>query len=83
MQQAAVPRIDLEAVDHHPMNIFAIDLEFDDGVGVGSLANMLELLEIEDDWNRLDSVTENDGRDFACPAQVGDTLADLFPAGRG
>jgi hypothetical protein len=65
------------------VGLLAIDLEFDDRVGVSRLSDMLELEKVERDRDRVDAVTEDDGRDLACLAQVGNVLADLGPAGRG
>jgi hypothetical protein len=83
VEQAACSRIQLEAVNHHPMDVFAIDLELNDRVRVSRPADMVELVGIQRDGDRVDAVTENDRWDFACPAQESDMLADLCPAGRG
>ena len=83
VEEAAVARIDLNAMDEDAVLVLAVDHERDDRVRVDGLAQVIELMRVEGYRNRLDTVAEDDGRHSAGLAQVRDPLADFGPAGSG
>ena len=73
--------VHLDTVDKHFVHVLAVDLELDDGVRMSRTADVLELVEVQRDGDRIQPVTEDDRRNAATPAQLRDVLADLGPAG--
>jgi hypothetical protein len=65
VEQLPMPRVDLNPVDQNAVHVLAVDLQFDDGIGVDGSADVFELVRIQRDRDRIDAVTENDCRDAA------------------
>jgi hypothetical protein len=82
VNQAAVPRLDLNAVHQNALLTFAVDFEFDDRVRVDRLADVIELVRVERNRDRFYAVAKDDRRDAAGFAQLRNALADRGSAGR-